>query len=176
MPDQYTLDAFQRLELAPSDRTPVMAEIDLVSSHHPWTPLPQHGRLVERRRRLGLRRHAGAGRVRRRRCCRDPDAVRSAYGESIEYSLSSAGLVRRRPTATTNLVLVVLGDHQPHSIVSGDDAGHDVPITRHRPRPGGAGPDRRAGAGRTACGPTPDAPVWPMDAFRDRFLTAYGPR
>jgi len=23
--------------------------------------------------------------------------------------------------------------------------------------------------------PAPDAPVWPMDAFRDRFLTAYGP-
>jgi len=22
--------------------------------------------------------------------------------------------------------------------------------------------------------PRPDAPVWPMDAFRDRFLTAYG--
>jgi hypothetical protein len=22
--------------------------------------------------------------------------------------------------------------------------------------------------------PGPDAPVWPMDAFRDRFLTAYG--
>jgi len=23
--------------------------------------------------------------------------------------------------------------------------------------------------------PSPDAPVWPMDAFRDRFLNAYGP-
>jgi hypothetical protein len=24
--------------------------------------------------------------------------------------------------------------------------------------------------------PHPNAPVWPMDAFRDRFLTAYGPQ
>ncbi len=24
--------------------------------------------------------------------------------------------------------------------------------------------------------PGPDAPVWPMDAFRNRFLTAYGPQ
>ena len=24
--------------------------------------------------------------------------------------------------------------------------------------------------------PGPHAPVWPMDAFRDRFLTAYGPQ
>src|SRR5262249_55421910 len=39
MPDQYTLAAFQRLELAPGHK-PVMAEIDLVSSHTPWTPLP----------------------------------------------------------------------------------------------------------------------------------------
>ena len=24
--------------------------------------------------------------------------------------------------------------------------------------------------------PSPSAPVWPMDAFRDRFLSAYGQR
>src|SRR5262249_4063081 len=39
MPDQYTLAAFQRLELTPGHK-PVMAEIDLVSSHTPWAPLP----------------------------------------------------------------------------------------------------------------------------------------
>src|SRR5215469_8796468 len=39
MPDQYTLAEFQRLELTPGHK-PVMAEIDLVSSHWPWTPLP----------------------------------------------------------------------------------------------------------------------------------------
>ncbi len=39
MPDQYILSAFQRLELAPGHK-PVMAEIDTVSSHSPWAPLP----------------------------------------------------------------------------------------------------------------------------------------
>ena len=39
MPDQYTMAAFQRNELAPGHK-PVMAEIDLVSSHLPWAPLP----------------------------------------------------------------------------------------------------------------------------------------
>ena len=39
VPDQYTLAEFQRLELAPGHK-PVMAEIDLVSSHTPWAPLP----------------------------------------------------------------------------------------------------------------------------------------
>lgn len=40
MPDQYVLSAFQRLELVKPGHRPVMAEIDLVSSHTPWTPLP----------------------------------------------------------------------------------------------------------------------------------------
>ena len=40
MPDQYVLSAFQRMELAKAHHTPVMAEIDLVSSHTPWAPLP----------------------------------------------------------------------------------------------------------------------------------------
>ncbi len=39
MPDQYTLAEFQRLELTPGHK-PVMAEIDLTSSHIPWAPLP----------------------------------------------------------------------------------------------------------------------------------------
>src|SRR4051794_10315083 len=40
MPDQYTLSELRRRELAPTDRANVMAEVDLVSSHHPWAPLP----------------------------------------------------------------------------------------------------------------------------------------
>ena len=83
MPDQYTLSAFQRLELAQPDRPPVMAEIDLVSSHTPWAPLPQHGRLGRGRRRLGLRRHARAGAVAGATCGATPSTVRAAYGQSI---------------------------------------------------------------------------------------------
>ena len=41
MPDQYTLAALRRNELAQPDHSPVMAEIDLVSSHGPWAPLPR---------------------------------------------------------------------------------------------------------------------------------------
>ena len=40
IPDQYTWQHFYERELArPHD--PVMAEIDFVSSHTPWTPLPR---------------------------------------------------------------------------------------------------------------------------------------
>ncbi len=40
MPDQYALKAFERRELGAGRRAPVMAEIDLASSHGPWAPLP----------------------------------------------------------------------------------------------------------------------------------------
>src|SRR4029077_9008819 len=39
IPDQYTYAESQRLELGPGHK-PVMAEIDTVSSHSPWAPLP----------------------------------------------------------------------------------------------------------------------------------------
>ena len=41
MPDQYTLLALQRRELAKRHRPPLFAEVDLISSHAPWTRIPQ---------------------------------------------------------------------------------------------------------------------------------------
>ena len=70
-----------------------------------------------------------------------------------------------------DLVLVVLGDHQPSTIVSGTGASHDVPVTviAHDP----AVMARIAGWGWVdGLRPGPQAPVWRMDAFRDRFLAA----
>ena len=40
MPDQYVLLALQRQELAKRHRRPLFAEVDLVSSHVPWTRIP----------------------------------------------------------------------------------------------------------------------------------------
>src|SRR4051794_13604124 len=41
MPDQYVFAALQRLELAKRHRRPVFAEVDMVSSHTPWTRIPR---------------------------------------------------------------------------------------------------------------------------------------
>lgn len=172
MPDQYTLAALQRSELAGRDRAPVMAEIDLVSSHTPWAPLPRlvdwaavgNGSVFAPMPAEG----ASAGQV-----WRDPNRVRAAYGQSIQYSLNTLiSFVQAYPD--DNLVLIVLGDHQPATIVSGANAGRDVPISiiAHDP----AVLSRIAGWGwQSGLRPGPDAPVWPMATFRDRFLTAYGP-
>jgi hypothetical protein len=105
---------------------------------------------------------------------RDRSQVRAAYGRSIEYSLNTL-ISFVQNYHDNNLVLVLLGDHQPATIVSGERASRDVPITivAHDP----AVMDRISGWGwQDGLRPGPNAVVWPMDAFRDRFLTAYGPR
>jgi hypothetical protein len=172
MPDQYTLDAFHRLELEREHRRPVMAEIDLITSHAPWSRTP---RMIDQSA-------VGDGSVydgmpeqlpSERDIWPSPKRVQAAYGESIEYSLNA--LVSFVTTyGDDDLVVVALGDHQPATIVSGEDAGHDVPITiitRDQ-----TVLDRISGWDwNQGMRPAHDAPVWRMDGFRDRFLAAYGP-
>ncbi len=172
MPDQYVLSAFRRLELDRPDRGPVMAEVDLVSSHTPWSPLPRmvdwdavgDGSAFDPMPAQGAR----PGSV-----WHDPTRMRAAYRASIHYSLSTL-ISFVLTSGDPDLVLVVLGDHQPATIVSGQDAGHDVPVTlvAHDP----AVLDLVSGWGwQAGLRPHAGAPVWPMDAFRDRFLVAFGP-
>jgi hypothetical protein len=167
MPDQYTLSAFQRSERATPDHAPVMGSIALLSSHTPWTPVP---RLIDWKdigdgsAYAGMPAPADLG---------DSARVRAAYMQSIEYSLNS--LISYVQTyGDDDLVLVFLGDHQPHSVVAGATDSHSVPITIVARDRGVL--DRTAGWGwQDGLKPGPDAPVWRMDAFRDRFLTAFGP-
>jgi phosphatidylglycerophosphate synthase len=162
MPDQYALAAFQRRELAVPGRPPLFAEIDLISSHAPWTRIP---RLIPWSR-------VGDGSVFDRIPPADKGhGVRAAYGRSIEYSLRTLfSFVRRYGDDKT--VVVVLGDHQPATVVSGDHADHDVPISviAHDPKV-----LRKIGGWGWQNGllPSSHAPVWPMESFRDRFLTAF---
>jgi hypothetical protein len=172
MPDQYLLAAFRRDELARPGHTPVMAEMDLVSSHGPWAPLPAE---------IGWN-EIGDGAIFSslppalalpKGGWQHTDQVKAAYAQSIRYTLDT--LTSYIQTyGNDNLVLVVLGDHQPSSVVSGQGADHDVPISiiTHDPEV----MDRIASWGwQDGLRPTPDAPVAGMDTFRDRFLTAFGP-
>jgi hypothetical protein len=173
MPDQYTLAAFERLEMAPG-HPPVMAEIDLVSSHHPWTPLPRlldwddlgDGSVYDGMADAGPAPEDVIG---------DTARIRALFGQSIEYALASLiSFVTTFHAQDDDLVMVLVGDHQPASIVTGPDASYDVPITILAADP--AVLDRTTPWGwDDGLLPGGDAPVWRMDAFRDRFLTAFGP-
>ncbi len=97
--------------------------------------------------------------------------MRANYRKSIEYSIEA--LTSWISTyGDENTVLVFLGDHQPAPIITGENASRDVPITIVAKDP--AVLDRITSWGWTdGLKPAPDAPVWPMDAFRDRFLTTF---
>ncbi|MEO7588974.1 MAG: CDP-alcohol phosphatidyltransferase family protein [Arachnia sp.] len=165
IPDQYTLEALHRLELAADDRQPVMAEVDLVSSHAPWAPLPRlvpQGEIGDGSVYSAMPQSAAPSGV---------AATRAAYVSSIEYSLASV-FSFMEAHGDEDTVLVVMGDHQPAAVVTGTDRGRDVPITVIAKDPavfeqiGGWGWD-------DGVLPSPDAPVWRMDTVRDRFLAAF---
>jgi hypothetical protein len=173
VPDQYSLSAFERLEHGKPGREPMMAEIILVSSHNPWAPIPKmigwdevgDGSVYDAINKAGKD---------PKEVWKDPKKVRTEYRRSIEYSLNSL-ISYVEKYGDDDTVLVFLGDHQPAPIVTGEDAGRDVPISivAHDP----AVMDQISGWGwQDGLKPGPKAPVWRMDTFRDRFLTAYGPQ
>ena len=171
-PDQYTMSAFEHSVRQRPGRGPLMAEIPLVTSHWPWAEVP---------RLLGWN-EVGDGSVYDRPGAgqsdpvdaveASPDRMRDGYRRTIEYSLST--LISYVETyGDDNMVLVFLGDHQAAPFVSGETAGKDVPITIVARDP--AVLDRIAGWNwQDGLRPGPGAPVWPMESFRDRFLTAFG--
>ncbi|GGL68640.1 hypothetical protein GCM10010129_10060 [Streptomyces fumigatiscleroticus] len=171
MPDQYALEAFQRLEHGRKRDKPLMAEIILTSSHQPWAPIPKTVGWDE----LGDGSVFGAIRKAGRKpadVVADSTASRQEYGKSIQYSVTSLTQWLRR-YGTDDTVLVFLGDHQPIARVSGDHASRDVPVSIVAKDPEVL--DAIDGWGWTdGLRPAHDAPVWKMDSFRDRFLTAYG--
>lgn len=170
MPDQYALAAFRRLELAHPGRTPMFAQLELASSHAPWAPVP---RMVDWDR-LGDgsvfdavhdQAQSAADLWRRR------GDVPVAYAHSVAYSLRALiSFIDRY--GDDDLVVIALGDHQPATVVTGHGASRDVPISIVTRDP--AVLDRISGWGwQPGLRPDGQAPVWPMDAFRDRLLGAF---
>jgi phosphatidylglycerophosphate synthase len=169
MPDQYAFTAFQRNELKPGHK-PVFAEIDTTSSHLPWAPLPAmvpwnkvgNGSIFDPQ---------PAQSETSTTVWRNESTVRQFYGMSIQYSL----------TALTdwvtelndpNLVLIFMGDHQPHTAVSGHGANHNVPVSIVTRDPSVL---RQVSSWHWQNGLMPDlsAPLEPMDAFRNQFLSTF---
>ncbi|WP_245694751.1 sulfatase [Streptomyces abyssalis] len=173
VPDQYTMQAFERLENGRKNRKPLMTTVILATSHNPWAPLPTtvgwdeigDGSIYHAQKKAGKT---------PQEVWKDPGRVRTEYRRSVQYSIRSlTDYVAKYGDKDT--VLVFLGDHQPVPTVVGNDAGRDVPITIAARDPKVM--DRMSDWGwDDGLKPGKGAPVWRMDSFRDRFLTTYGPR
>jgi phosphatidylglycerophosphate synthase len=171
MPDQYTFSQLQKLELGKTHRRPLYAEVDTVSSHMPWNRVPDNvipwnevGNGSIFNNEPTEKNLDGAFWV-------TPKRVQASYAHSIEYSMSTiVSFIKQY--GKKNLVTIVVGDHQPLPVVSGEGANHDVPISiiSHDPK---VLEDIKSWGWDTGLRPSPSAPVWPMSAFRNNFLTAY---
>lgn len=169
MPDQYTLSALQALERQPGSRQPLMAELALISSHAPWTPLPQ---LVDWNQ-VGdgsIFNQARAGDI-PEVVWQNTERIREQYRKSIEYAL--ANIVSYAMTyGDDNLVILVLGDHQPAPFVTGESDSRDVLVhlISRDAKVMEAVEDWQWSDGMLPAG---DAPSWGMDKLRDRFISAF---
>jgi hypothetical protein len=172
MPDQYVMSQFQKLEYGRSNRGPLMAEVTLTSSHTPWAPLPttlDWDKLGDGSVYAPIVKNAeSAGSV-----WKDNKKVRQAYAQSVAYSVDTLTSYVQR-YGDPNLVMIMLGDHQPNTVVVGQNSSRDVPVSIIAKDPKVL--DRINACNWTdGLKPAPTAPVWPMNEFRDRFLNAYSP-
>ncbi len=170
MPDQYTLSALQVRERKAEPRPPVMAEIALISSHAPWTPLPQliewnqvgDGSIFSQQARIGDTPEV---------VWQNTEQIKAQYRKSIEYSLAT--IVSYALTyADDNLVMLVLGDHQPMPFVTGESESHEV-LVHLISRDPGVMAAVQSWNWTVGMLPANDAPVWGMDTLRDRFIAAF---
>lgn len=169
-PDQYSLSVLERAEHGRPGRPPLFAQVALVSSHAPWPIIPE----VIGWNRVGdgaVYASMVTGEPRDAIWAKGTAAVRTAYRRSLEYSLTS--LVSWVETyGSEDTVLIVLGDHQAAPLLSTPGAGRDVPVSIIAGDPAVLDPVEEW-AWTPGMTPAPDAPVWGMDAFRDRFVAAY---
>lgn len=126
MPDQFTLDRFQRT-LRPGMARPLFAQIALISSHAPWTPVIEvetdwdaigDGGIFERWRGAGDPPQV---------LWQDMDRVRDHFALSVEYSMH-VSLEWAARFLDDDTLLILLGDHQPAGIITGHDASGAVPV------------------------------------------------
>jgi hypothetical protein len=170
MPDQFTWSFLQK-SIREKAAGPIFAELSLISSHAPWTPILTvlddwegigDGRVFDE--------WAGAG-ERPEELWLDTDRVREQFALSIEYAVHAMAAYAERYVDDRTL-LIALGDHQPAPLVTGDGAPWSVPVHVISGDSTLVAPFLEWGFVK---GAWPDPAVEPvgMDYFRAWFIRAY---
>lgn len=168
MPDQFTLTAADRMLRRDPDRPHLFAQIALVSSHAPWTPVPHLLAWDEIGDGTEFNAMAISGDS-PRDVWRDRDLVRRHYRDSVEYALQTALEYAERQGPDGPLIFL-LGDHQAAPGIAMDDRP-DVALHV-------IGPENLV-ARTSDWGFTPGlippegSDAIPMDRMRDLILTSF---
>jgi hypothetical protein len=125
IPDQYALAKLDRLEVAPQPRLPLFVFFPTITSHAPFRPVPPYQPDWERL--VGPQPYDAAVERALQGYRAEWQNLDPAYADSIAYSLEwLGGYLRER--RDTDLVIVVVGDHQPPVGVGGERPSWDVPV------------------------------------------------
>jgi len=125
IPDQYSLAKLDTLELAAAERDPVFVFFPTISTHMPFRPTPPYQSDWHRLSsdspytpdELGDRLSEVS----------DLSDWRPAYADAVAYTYEYwSGYLHEN--SNRDLVLILIGDHQPPASVSGRDARWDVPM------------------------------------------------
>ncbi len=123
--DQFALARLDEQALGDADRAPVFVFFPTVSTHTPFVPTPPYQRDWAR---MLTAEPYDAGDV-DRAFEHQPDwlDLSPSYVRAVSYSLTTiAGYLERR--RVHDLVLIVIGDHQPPALVSGEGQPWAVPV------------------------------------------------
>jgi hypothetical protein len=125
IPDQFTLAKFDTLEVDEPSRANLFVFYPTISTHFPFSPTPPYqpewGRIFD------AHPYDAASII--RAYARQPDWTHFApgYVDAVSYTYATlAGYLRKHNGR--DIVLVVIGDHQPAAAVSGEGASWSVPV------------------------------------------------
>jgi hypothetical protein len=125
VPDQYSLYKLDELAIARQPHQPVFAFFPTVSTHAPFIPTPPYQPDWSRLSSATPFDKAALAAA----WDQEPDwlNLEPGYLQSIGYALNSfAGYLSQR--ADRDLVMILIGDHQPPALVTGPGATWNVPV------------------------------------------------
>ena len=167
--DQFALARIDAFEIAKQPRPPLFIFFPTVSTHAPFTPTPPYqpdwGRMFDERP------YDSADLDRSFDEVADWMNLGPGYVKAVDYALRTvAGYLRVR--ADRDLVLILIGDHQPAAAVAGERAPWDVPVHIVASRPALLASLRGSGF---ADGLTPKRPILgKMHELLPVLLRAFG--
>jgi Sulfatase len=125
VPDQFTMARMDALELARQPRAPVFVFFPTIATHTPFSPTPPYQPDWNRVLTDEPFEQADIDRA----WLESPDwfDLGPSYVNAFSYTYASiGGYLRMR--ADRDLVMILIGDHQPPAAVSGEQAGWEVPV------------------------------------------------
>jgi hypothetical protein len=133
IPDQFSLHRFDALETPEASGTPRFVFFPTISTHFPFSPTPPYQADWSR---LSTAKPFDKAELSRAYVqTPDWDNFGPGYVRALSYDFASLGGYLRQQTGH-DLVMILVGDHQPAAAVSGEGAPWDVPVHIVSSRPG----------------------------------------